>query len=302
MAMKRLFSLLLLMNLLSFALQAQNVTGHWYGVGKVDLPGSSNSYMSEMILTQKGKQVTGLFNYYFRDSLFSNKISGTFDAASRRLVINPTQLIHHSSTSTITGIDCPMSGEFLLRVAKMESVLTGTLVSTKDYRFTCPPVNFKLKIETDTVAKEVTVPEPVKDTIAKAPPKEEEKLTPEEEEKAKEFKKREKTYLRIIEVSNPVLKLEFYDNGAIDYDSISVFMNNRMVLPRTMLSHRAIRFSVTMDWSLDFNELSMFAESIGMIPPNTAAVIIYDGAIRHDVMLTSDFDKTATIKLVRKKE
>lgn len=300
--MKRLFSLLLLMNLLPFAPQAQNVSGHWYGVGKVDLPGSSNSYMSELILTQKGKQVTGLFNYYFRDSLFSNKISGTFDAASRRLVINPTQLIHHSSTSTVNGIDCPMSGEFLLRISKVESVLTGTLVSTKDYRFTCPPVNFKLKIETDTVDKEVAVPEPKKDTVAKPQPKPEEKLTPEEEEKTTEFKKREKTYLRIIEVSNPVLKLEFYDNGAIDYDSISVFFNNRMVLPRTMLSHRAIRFSVTMDWSLDFNELSMFAESIGMIPPNTAAVIIYDGTIRHDVLLTSDFDKTATIKLVRKKE
>jgi len=304
MAMNKLFPFFVLMLILSSsALQAQSVTGHWYGVGKVDLPGSSNIYMSEFILTQKGKQVTGFFNYYFRDSLFSKKITGSFDAATRRLVINPTELIHHGSTSTINGIDCPMSGEFILRVAKAESVLTGTMVSSKDYRFTCPPVNFKMKIGTDEEDTAV-VPAPKQDTVIKAPPPapKEEKLTPEEKEKQDEFVKRGKVYIKEIEVNNPVLRLEFYDNGAIDYDSISVFLNGRLVLPKTMLSHRAIRFSITLDESLDFSELAMFAESVGMIPPNTAAVVIYDGDIRHDVLMTSDFEKTAIIKLVRKKQ
>jgi hypothetical protein len=299
--MKKAVLLFGLMIGLITTLHAQQVTGSWFGVGKVDLPGSSNTYMSELVLTQKGKQVTGLFNYYFRDSLFSNKITGSFDAVTRKLTINKTQLIHHSSANTITGIDCPMSGEFILRISKVESVLTGSLFSTKDFRFTCPPINYKLKLNNDTSTVETTPePEPVKDTVV-APEKVVE-VSPEEKEKTAIHLKRGKEYIKEIVVSNPVIKLEFYDNGAIDYDSISVFFNNKMVLPKTMLSHRAIRFSVTLNTALPFNELAMFAESLGMIPPNTAAVVLYDGTKRYDVLLTSDLNKTATIKLIYKKE
>ncbi len=278
------------------SLHAQTVAGHWYGVGKVDLPGSSNVYMSEFILTQKGKQVTGFFNYYFRDSLFSNKVTGSFDAATRRLVINPTTLIHHSSTSTVTGIDCPMSGEFILRVARAESVLTGVMVSNKDYRFTCPPVNFKLKIATDSIT-----PQPSKvDTVKLKPARRD--VRPAEKTKHVEFAKREKNYIKEIEVTSDVLQLEFYDNGSIDNDSITVFFNDSMVVSKAMLNYKAITINVNMDDGLDFNELAMFAESVGTIPPNTALLVIHDGNKRYDVLMSSDFEKTATIKLVRKKE
>ena len=74
---------------------AQNVSGQWYGVGKVDMQGSSNSYLTELVLVQKGKSITGELNYYFRDSLFSNKITGSFDAATRTLVVNATKLIYY---------------------------------------------------------------------------------------------------------------------------------------------------------------------------------------------------------------
>ncbi|MBC7587260.1 MAG: hypothetical protein H7178_02785 [Chitinophagaceae bacterium] len=286
--------------ILSFAAKAQIVTGHWYGVGKVDLPGSSNIYMSELALVQKGRQISGFFNYYFRDSLFSNKITGSFDASSRRLVINPTQLIHHSSTSTTNGIDCPMSGEFILRVAKAESVLTGTMISNKSYRFTCPPINFKLKIATDTPEMEVA-PTPKQDTVAKVivPPK---PFTPEEKDKLEQLNKRGKVYFKEIEVTGSVLKLEFYDNGSIDNDSIAVFFNNRMVISKAKLDYKAVTVTINMDDDLPFNELAMFAESVGTIPPNTAVLVIYDGSKRYDVLMSSDLNNTATIKLTRKKE
>jgi hypothetical protein len=41
---------------------AQSVAGKWYGIGNPDIQGSSNSYLCELIITQKGSTVTGYFN------------------------------------------------------------------------------------------------------------------------------------------------------------------------------------------------------------------------------------------------
>ena len=112
---------------------------------------------------------------------------------------------------------------------------------------------------------------------------------------------REKIYVREIEVSGGPLKLQLYDNGSIDYDSVSLYLNDQLLIPKVKLDHRAIRKTIVLDSSLLFNELSMFAENLGMIPPNTAALIIYDGEKRHELILTSDLNKTATIRLRKKK-
>ncbi|MCP2937382.1 hypothetical protein NK983_32285, partial [Salmonella enterica subsp. enterica serovar Typhimurium] len=79
------------------------------------------------------------------------------------------------------------------------------------------------------------------------------------------------------------VRVELYDNGTIDNDSVSLFLNNREVLPASRLTHKAIRLTLTLDPNLEYNELSMFAENLGAIPPNTAALILYDGNIRHEL-------------------
>ena len=114
--------------------KTQNVSGNWYGVGKVQMPGISSTYLTELVINQKGKVITGEFNYYFRDSLFSNKISGTFDVATRNLTIKQFPIIFYKSTNTTNGVDCMMNGEFILRVARTESVLVGDLLSSGDFK------------------------------------------------------------------------------------------------------------------------------------------------------------------------
>jgi hypothetical protein len=46
----------------------------------------------------------------------------------------------------------------------------------------------------------------------------------------------------------------------------------------------------------------MFAENLGMIPPNTAALIVRDGQKEYQLLLQSDFSKSATLKLKVKKQ
>jgi hypothetical protein len=60
--------------------------------------------------------------------------------------------------------------------------------------------------------------------------------------------------------------------------------------------------NLQLDPTKEFNELSMFAENLGMIPPNTAALIVRDGQKEYQLLLQSDFSKSATLKLKVKKQ
>jgi hypothetical protein len=115
------------------------------------------------------------------------------------------------------------------------------------------------------------------------------------------FVARKKDYARIIEVDNSKIRLEVYDNGTIDYDSVSLFLNDKLILPKTMLNHHSVKLTIELDESLEFNELGMFAENLGLIPPNTAALIIHDGKKTYEITLNSDFSKNAIVQLRKKK-
>jgi hypothetical protein len=57
-----------------------------------------------------------------------------------------------------------------------------------------------------------------------------------------------------------------------------------------------------LDPSKNSNEISMFAENLGLIPPNTALMIIHDGINRFEVPVSSNLDKNATISIKRKRK
>ena len=297
--MKKYFLGLIIFILQSFCVidtSAQTITDNWYGNGIVDIANGSNNYLSELIITEKNKKVIGVFNYYFRDSLFSNRIQGTYNDATRRLTLNKQNIIFHRTTNTKIGVDCPMYGEFTLRTSRIESVLSGVLFTDNDHQFTCPSINFIFKKGSDIIPikRDVIFSTQIDSLIIKSHKKIDDKQIV--------FKSRAKVYTQELEIESKSIRLELYDNGQIDYDSVSLYLNDTLVLPKTMLTHNAINITLPLNDSLPFNELSMFAENLGLIPPNTAALILYDGKIRHEIMMTSDLSRNATIKLIKKKK
>ncbi len=292
--------------LASISTYSQNLSGHWYGIGILQTTGEYNGYLSEMILHQKGKTVSGKFLYYFRDSLVTVNIKGNFNESTNQLIIQPFPVIYYLSPSAKNSIDCMLSGNFILVTSQVSSVLAGKLFPDNDHRYTVPDLNYRLTRSDDTAGVVMSdIPEPViMDTLPKHYIKILQKLIPEvapqEAQSIEAFATRSKTYTRELDIKNSSLRLEIYDNGEIDYDSVSLFLNNHLILPKTMLTHRAIRLTIQLDPTLPFNELSMFAENLGRIPPNTAALIVHDGDVKYEILLTSDLSKSATLKLVRK--
>jgi hypothetical protein len=103
------------------------------------------------------------------------------------------------------------------------------------------------------------------------------------------------------EVESDSVRLSFYDNGEIDGDSISVFVNNQLVLSHQGLEAKAFNVYLHLDSTRAVNEISMFAENLGRIPPNTALMVVTDGIHRYEVFMSSSLTENATIRLRRKK-
>ncbi len=304
--------------LLPVLLKAQTVDGSWYGTGMVTTNGITNSYLSELILIQTGDAITGQFNYYFKNGYFTNKITGNFDKKTRMMSLKTTPVIFYRSAVT-NGVDCSMEGEFKFIASKTESSISGSFAPNNFYKYTCPPISIKFKKgsnaaplelyaeddnkkEEEVKKEEVIVKqtEPVQEIILvqKQPVTE---LKTEVPTVVNEFKKRETEEQDYLVVDSAKLLVYLYDNGEMDHDSISVFYNKQLQLYNKELSTiKPITMRINIDTLLGINEISMFAENLGLYPPNTALMIIYDGEKRHEVKLTSTLKTTATVRIRKK--
>jgi len=311
-------------------IKAQSVKGSWFGVGHIQMDGNTENYLTELNLKEDGNIIKGEFNCYFRDSLFKNVIKCSYNKKTRLLIIHKFPVIYFRSHSTKKAVMCDVIGIFELRVAKTESVLNGSLTRASDDNFLMPVINYRMlkdpELTTNKKNKSKVIPPIILEetittpaiTLTKIDSTSKKEFSGKENPKPdiftekniipiaviteKAFNNRKKDYTKIIEVDNSTIQLEVYDNGTIDYDSVSLLLNGKLILPKTMLTHHSVKVTIQLDQSLDFNELGMFAENLGLIPPNTAALIIRDGKKKYEVILNSDFNKNAIIQLKTNRE
>lgn len=100
---------------------------------------------------------------------------------------------------------------------------------------------------------------------------------------------------RAIVVNTNEVTLNIYDDGAIDNDTISVFLDKKQVISHAMLTDQPIVLTIHLDESNDFHELVMVAENEGEIPPNTSLMIVKAGDKRYEVRIISTEQKNAVV-------
>ena len=115
------------------------------------------------------------------------------------------------------------------------------------------------------------------------------------------FEKRNNAVLRTVTVENTTVQIELYDNGEVDGDSISLFYNGNVLLAHKRLTQTPILLEIPVS-NNDENELVMYADNLGTLPPNTALMIVRDGHKRYEVRITSDLSKSGTIRFVQQKK
>jgi hypothetical protein len=115
------------------------------------------------------------------------------------------------------------------------------------------------------------------------------------------YAKRSKNILKVIEIpTDGEFKVDFYDNGEIDGDTISVFYNNKLLLSHHRLTDQPLSLTIKLDTTREENELVMYADNLGAIPPNTALMIVTVGGKRYEVYITSTEKLSGTIRFKRK--
>jgi hypothetical protein len=112
------------------------------------------------------------------------------------------------------------------------------------------------------------------------------------------YLERKNELVREIKVDTGTIRLDFYDNGVVDGDTISVYINDMPVVSNKILSAKPVSASVRVDLQRRVQEVVMVGENMGSIPPNTALMIINAGDKRYQLYLTSDDRKNALVRFI----
>jgi len=109
-----------------------------------------------------------------------------------------------------------------------------------------------------------------------------------------EMLKRNADVIQTLSVFEDSITISLYDNGEIDGDTVSVFLNNELLMTNVGLSAKAQKITIPVPQG-KMVQLSLFAETLGKTPPNTGLMVVYTGDQRYQVFFTSTLEKSASV-------
>lgn len=272
--MNRLSAIIFLF--ISFSSSSQNLNGIWKGKLVQGPGGCFPVYNIELHIQIAATKITGVSYHYSDTSNYvKEEFEGTYDSALNSINIKEVNVITFH-----VPYDCvPCIKNYSLSFHKggNEEQLRGTWGGvTMGNKAACPPGTLVLNRTVESAFK----PEP------KLP----QTLTGRKNELVKEIK-----------VDTGMIRLDFYDNGIIDGDTISVYVNNMPVVSNKMLTANPITTYVKIDLNRPEQEVIMVGENLGTIPPNTALMIVTAGDKRYQLYLVSDEQKNALVRFIYEK-
>ena len=317
-----------------------NFNGQWRGGFNVRAMGYPSDYQTEYVLelTIQGTRVFGYSYTYFREGEKKYyticRLTGSIDRTNNELVVTEVERTKYNTPPEFEN--CFQVHR--LRYERGEDnteILRGTWMAAPGQTGNCGqgitvlsrkivnrlPFGIRPNTKKENIVKAKPAPKPPVITKraeprpqAKAPA--EANKRPAEKEKdyiviqpdnkilqpppAAKFEVRRNDIVKRIFIDNPTFSLAFYDNGEIDGDSISVFYNGKLVLSHKKLSDKPLTLSLELDDDVEENIVTMYADNLGSIPPNTAVMIVTDGDKRYEVRITSDTEKSGSVIFRRK--
>lgn len=110
------------------------------------------------------------------------------------------------------------------------------------------------------------------------------------------LKERENVLTRELVVTDRNIRIRLFDNGEIDGDTISVYVGKQLALSEKRLTANALELSIAIPEETNEQEITLVAENLGRIPPNTSLMIVESGGDRFEVRITSTEQKNAVVR------
>lgn len=107
---------------------------------------------------------------------------------------------------------------------------------------------------------------------------------------------RENILVKTIVTDQEDIRIDLYDNGTIDNDTITVYHNNELVTANQRLNFTPITFHIKCNKNENYHEIVVVAENLGDIPPNTAYMVVTSGGKKQqEIFLASNEQKNAKV-------
>lgn len=244
---------------------SQNLGGMWKGGTEKNLF-IANPLSIRLELTETDNNIfTGVLHLAYKKQRFEHiKISGVYSNIDSSFKIVEDSLISYKKDV----FDEICLGKANLKLFKTDTslILEGTWKDKKGGIFKCP----NIKISYEKLDLEVEAP------LTRIP-----------------------DVQKVIDLSKSEadsVKIDLYDNGAIDGDSITLFINELLVVENLKLKQTAHTIFINLNKSKEINKLILTAVNLGEIPPNTAYIVITTKSNVYRLNLTSTLLKDGVVE------
>ena len=267
-----------LFSIIQLFLSAQDISGVWVGNYKPAFFSVTPDKLVVEISIYSDSLISGVSHLYYKHQQYEHyKINGVYKKKEL--------LIYFSEDSTI-AVKLGPKDENCLGNYTMKLTSTGNLLEMKGRwednsigMFPCPPSGVWL---------EKKVVENIKQT-AVAP-------------KDKKLERRSDIQ-SLIEVSSnekDSILIELYDNGIVDNDSASIYLDDSLLLYKQFVSGKPVSFYISLYKQTPISKLKLVAENLGSIPPCTVLMLIITKKKRYEVNLSSNFNSNAVVEFFLK--
>ncbi|HEV8271489.1 MAG TPA: hypothetical protein VGQ04_09320 [Chitinophagaceae bacterium] len=272
------FSLVNIFFFLNLLSSAQDISGVWVGNYKPALFATMPEKLVVEIFVYNDSLITGASHLYYKHDQYEHyKIYGRFKKKE--------STIYFSEDSTI-AVKLGFMDENCLGNYTMNLTSSGNLLEMKGRwednstaLFHCPSTGVWL---------EKKVSEDIKQTNSQPVDKNLE---------------RRSDIQSLIEISNAEkdsILIELYDNGIIDNDSASIYLDDSLLLYKQFVSNKPISLYISLDKQKPLSNFKLVAESLGSIPPCTVLMIIKTKKKRYEVNLSSNLNSNGVVEFFLK--
>lgn len=101
-----------------------------------------------------------------------------------------------------------------------------------------------------------------------------------------------------ITLPEPNIEIALWDHQAIDYDIVSVFINDKVVVNHQLLDGPKNKFVVHHTLQEVENVLILYAHNEGAHSPNTVAMSIKSGSVYEECYLEADLQTNGSLTLI----
>lgn len=100
---------------------------------------------------------------------------------------------------------------------------------------------------------------------------------------------------RVLEVQSPNIRIKVWDNGIVDGDVVTLFLNGKQLLENHRVKKTKYGMNVKLNDAINF--LILHAEDLGDITPNTVAVSVDDGVKEQIIILSSNLKESGAVMI-----